>query len=241
MIKIWKDLSLLGRIVVGIWAVCLIALIVFLVVRNNKDKEETSNDNNNSPEVAQVYEPSIGTPLPADVATSESGAKVSAEVENQGEVAGASTDKPFTVPTPTKTPEQIQSELEGSNNTMVAPNTGVNPNAPVPYQSTALKFSAQMPAGTQIIEQNNSVKFTSKTGVLYFQVSTSNAGTETLQSIETQLKNSSSVSNLTYGSMGSLQMLKYDTTGFGQGASIIANGKIYYLLGNSKYFTNFKI
>lgn len=241
MIKVWKDLSLTGRIVIGVWILCIAALIVFFIVRNNKENKDEVNNNTNTPEVAQVYEPSIGTPLPPDVQSVSNGSNVTAQVENQGEIAGATTSEPFVVPAPTKTPEQIESEMTGTNSPKVAPNAGVDPNAPVPYKNDILKFSIIMPAGTQVLEKVDSVRFTSKTGALYFQVSTSIAGSENLQTIEGQLKNSPSATNITYGTINNNPALKFTATGFGQGTTFIANGKIYYLLGDSKYFTNFKI
>ena len=235
--KIWKDLSLAGRIVVGVWALALIGLIIFLVVRHNDDKKDTSSSDSNTPEVAQVYEPSIGTPLPADVQPNGSGTSVTAEVENSGEIAGATTTDPFVVPSPSpapSTPEQIAASL-------VAPATGIDPNKPIPYENASLKFRATLPAGTQVTQNNSDVKFTTKSGALYYVVSVSDSGTETLKTIEAQLKNSPTVSNIVYGNFNNTQVLNFSAKGYGQGMVIIANGKIYYLLGNSQNFANFKI
>lgn len=218
----FKSLSRAGRIVLGIWLLCLIALIAFFVIRNNKDDDS---DKDNSPEVAQIYEPSIGSPLPADTP----GGAVTTEPSNSadeknGTVAGDSTTTPSTE--------------------MVAPATGIDPSKPVAYENSSLKFAATLPAGTQVEEQNNTqgsrIIFTSKQGSLLFIVSTSTANSESLQTIESQLRNSPSASNITATKFGGKSALQFTSKEYGNGVVFIANGKIYYLLGNSKYFPTFK-
>lgn len=231
MKNLWEKLSLAGKIIFSVIIVLIIALIVILIVRHNKKSSESSDNNSNTPEVAQVYEPSIGTPLPPDVKPGGDQTSVAATVENSGEVAGATTNEPSNA----STPEQAQQM-------MVAPKTGIDPNDPVEYENSSLKFKATLPAGTQVSEQASDVKFTNKSGSLYYMVSTVNAGAETLQTITAQLNNSPTASNISYTTFGSnkTQAIKFTAKNFGQGVAVIANGKIYYLLGNSKYFSDFK-
>lgn len=218
----FKSLSRAGRIVLGIWLLCLIALVAFFVVRNNKDDNSNTDD---SPEVAQIYEPSIGSPLPADT---PSGAvttePLNSGTENSGAVAGDSTTTPSTE--------------------MVAPPTGIDPSKPVAYENSSLKFAATLPAGTQVDEQNNTqgsrIIFTSKQGGLLYIVSTSTANSESLQNIEAQLRNSPSTSNIIATKFSGSSALEFTSKEYGNGVVFIANGKIYYLLGSSKYFSTFK-
>lgn len=225
---LWKSLSLISRVVIAIWAIAIIAFVIFLIVRHNKNKDD-ANKNSNTPEVAQTYEPSIGTPLPPDVQPEGGSTKATATVENSGEIAGATTDEPSNASSPEEAQEM-----------MVAPKTGIDPNEPVIYENQ--NFKAVLPAGTQVSEKSTEIVFTSKSGILLFQVSVNNADGETLQSIEAQLKNSPSVSNISQTNFNGsvIKSLSFTVKGFGQGTAIIANGKIYYLLGNSKYFSTFK-
>lgn len=233
MKKFWSMLSTAGKVIFSIIILAIIALIVVLIVRNhnkNKDKEA----NSNTPEIAQTYEPSIGTPLPADVKPEGSGARVTALVENSGEVAGATTSEPSTT-TPANSPEQAQQM-------MIAPKTGIDPNELVAYENKSLKFSATLPAGSEVKESSTTIKFLSKTESLYYIVSVSDAGSENLQSVANQLKNSSTASKITQATLADnkTQVINFTAKGYGQGQVIIANNKIYYLLGNSQYFPTFK-
>lgn len=223
----WASLTLVWKIAFSIVALILIAAIILLIVKTAKKDKETSNSNSNTPEVAQVYEPSIGTPLPADVNTDSGTTTVATtpvpetkpEVENSGEVAGATTT--------------IEEQL-------TAPKTGIDPNEPVAYENTSLKFSATLPAGTQVFEKANEVKFIEKNNTLEYFVSVSNSGSETLQTIAAQLQNSPTVNNVKFGTFANLKTIQFDAKGFGQGMAVISNGKIYYILGNSKYFSTLK-
>lgn len=217
--KLWHGLTVAGRIVIGVILIALIVLVAFALSKNKDDKK----DDKNSPEVAQVYEPSIGSPLPAD--TNES---VSQDTKVTATVAGDSTTTESTEqPTPV--------------NMMVAPSTGVDPNEPIVYESNALRFSTTLPAGTNVIEQASKVIFTSGSNKLLYIVSTQPVENETLKSIEAQLSNSPATSNIQSVSFVGQQAIQFASTDYGTGTVFIANGKIYYLLGNSKYFADFKI
>ncbi len=225
IMRIWAKLTVAGRIILGIILLGLIILVVVLIV-NAKDDESKTSENSDSPEIAQVYEPSIGSPLPADV-------PAETNWDNVGKVAGDSTTTPSTTndqAAPTTTPAESK----------VAPKTGIDPNSPIDFSSNALKFAAALPAGTNVYEQNDKVVFTTKQGSLLYIVSTTNAGSETLQTIEAQLRNSPSTTNITSVTFVGKQSLKFSSKEYGNGLVFIANGKIYYLLGNEKQFSSFK-
>lgn len=217
--RVWHGLTVAGRIIIGVILIIIIVLIAF-ALSNNKD--DNKGDENN-PEVAQVYEPSIGSPLPAD--TNES---VSQDTKVTATVAGDSTTTSSTEETPTT-------------NWMVAPNAGVDPNEPIVYENNSLRFTATLPAGTKVDEQTEKVAFTSEASKLLYIVSTQSVGSETLKTVEAQLSNSPTVSNIQSASFAGQQAIQFTSKDYGTGTVFIANGKIYYLLGNSKYFADFKI
>ncbi len=215
----WRSLSTAGRIILGIWILCLIALVVFLIVRNNNDEDSKTSEDNNTPEIAQVYEPSIGSPLPPDVPAETNWDNA----DNAGNVAGTSTTTPSNEPT----------------TILVAPNAGVNPNEPIPYQNDVLKFAVTLPAGAKVSEEGNKIVFTNKNGSLLFIVSTQPTGTDTLETIKSQLSNSPSVNNISYSTFSGKQSLKFAAKEYGTGTVFIANGKVYYLLGTE--LSDFKV
>ncbi len=219
--RIWHGLTVAGRIIVGVLLIALIAAASFLITKNsdNDDKDEAD-----TPEVAQVYEPSIGSPLPADTpGTRPEG--------TSGTVSGDVTTTPFTPPTPTV----------ATDSAMTAPPTGIDPTAPIAYRHDALKFTTTLPAGASVDEQPGKITFTANTRVLLYTVSTEAVGTETLQSIQTQLSNSPSAGNIKQITFAGQTALQFDAKDYGTGIVFIANGKIYYLLGNSQYFASFKL
>ncbi len=215
----WRSLSKAGRIILGIWILCLIALVVFLIIRNNNDEDSKTSEDNNTPEIAQVYEPSIGSPLPPDVPAETNWDNA----DNAGNVAGASTTTPSN---------------EGAT-MMIAPNAGVNPNEPIPYQNDVLKFAVTLPAGSEVSEEDGKVVFTKNDGSLLFIASTQPAGTDTLETIKSQLSNSPSANNISYSTFSGKKSLKFTAKEYGTGTVFIANGKIYYLLGTQ--FSDFKV
>jgi hypothetical protein len=210
-ITLWNGLTRVGRILLGL---ILAALVVLVVYATSSDTSENKEENK-TPEIAQVYEPSIGTPLPPDV-PAESGS---------GEVGGAATTEPSTPGT----------------TAFVAPDAGVDDDEPIKYDNSSLKFAAVLPAYSQVSEQSDGVKFTSAQGTLQYIVSVNDAGTETLEGIESQLRNSPTASNISYSTVGNLKALKFSAKGYGTGMAFIANGKIYYLLGSQQYFSDFKL
>lgn len=210
--RIWDGLTTIGRIILGLIIIAAVVLVSFAF---SKDTDEDKQENN--PEITQVYEPSIGTPLPPDVAETGS-------TTNSGNVSGASTAEPSnTAPT------------------FVAPAAGIDDSEPIKYESSTLKFTAVLPAYSQVNEQTDGVKFSSANGKLHYVVSVNSVGSENLASIEAQLRNSPTASNISYTQIGNTNALKFNAKGYGTGIAFIANSKIYYLLGNGQYFTDFKV
>ncbi|HEX3099684.1 MAG TPA: hypothetical protein VHQ41_01785 [Patescibacteria group bacterium] len=221
--RIWARITAWPRsskITAGIWGLCVVAFVAFLIIHHNIF-ENNKNNADQAPEVTQNYEPRIGEPLSTDVPSDT--------VAIGATVAGDSTTTPAA---PEPAPQ----------NYMVAPKTGVDPNEPIAYENSDLKFSATLPAGAKVNEsQLNKVIFTTKQGSLLYIVSTSSADNETLQTLKAQLSNSSSASNITNTTFNNHPALKFTVQGYGAGIVFIANGKIYYLLGTEKYFADFKI
>ncbi len=214
--QIWNGLTLAGRVIVGIIIIGLAGLIVYAATNN------TSNDNGDKkgPEVAQVYEPSIGSPLPADT-------------NLNGAVSGASTTEPSN--TTNNAPEDTITVTE-----RVAPPTGVNPDAPIKYENLKLGFAAILPARSNVTEADSQIRFTSKDGQLQYVVSVNNTGTDTLSSIEAQLNNSPTAKNIVRTKFAGSDALQFSAEGYGAGVVFVVNGKTYYLLGNQTHFASFE-
>lgn len=213
--RAWNGLTKIGKILLGLIVVGAIILVSFLLA---KDTDEDKQDNN-SPEIAQVYEPSIGTPLPPDTTGGVT-----------GDVGGVSTTEPST--TTTTEPQ--------TTTTFVAPHAGVDLNEPIAYSNTDLKFAATLPAGSKVSEEGTRVVFNTKTNALQYIVST-NQSTESLSDVEAQLRNSTTASNISYITFNGIKTLKFTAKDYGTGYAFVSKGKIYYLLGNSQYFSTFKL
>ena len=208
----WNGLTTAGKVIAGLIIIGLVGLTVYAASEKQSNNNEENKDN---PEVAQVYEPSIGSPLPADQA-------------RPGEVGGASTTEPAAAPAPTETPERV------------APATGIDPNAPVKYRSEQLGFASTLPAGSTVQETDSQIKFTDTNGQLLFMVSV-NAGTDSLQSLESQLQNSPSVTNISRAQFANLPSLKFTVANYGSGTAFVYDGKTYYLYGTAQYFSAFAL
>lgn len=218
--RIWHGLTMAGRIIFGVIILGIIAVGVYAA----SDKKENKNNDDNKPEVAQTFEPSIGSPLPAYTPGDQT--KVTSQV------GGASTTEPSDT-------EPSNSETEKM--AMVAPETGLNPTKPVPYENKSLNFAATLPAGSNIDEQNTEIRFSSASGNLQYLVSVNDVGTETLSDIQAQLSNSPTTKNINPTKFGNYDALKFSAAGYGSGMVFIANGRAYYLLGNNQYFGTFKL
>jgi hypothetical protein len=206
----WRALTHAGRIILGILLICIIVL-GGLILRHNRE----SSDADRAPEVAQTYEPSIGTPLPPDVQN----------VAVTATVAGDSTTEP-------STPQSADIK--------VAPKTGIDPSEPIEYHNDELKFSAVIPVGSTVDEQVSYINFYSANGKWEYSVSVQKAGTENLASIASQLHNSSGSSQIELGKLGNFDGVKFLSTDYRTGFALFAHDRIYYLLGNQEYFSSFR-
>jgi hypothetical protein len=228
LLKIWASLGKAGKGLLGLVIAAILATSVFAVA--NKQ----GSDSQPAPEIAQVYEPSIGTPLPPDVA------------------GGAVAEAPAAPETAT-TPQAGQSQgefsqpsrgyLTGQEPAVSAAVRSLEPadSGPVQYQNTLLKFAATLPSDSRITENADGATFSTPQGKLLYLVSVSEAGGDSLQHIENQLRNSSSVSNLIYTQAVGQPALSFTAHGLGSGLAIVANGKVYYLFGSNQYFPEFKL
>lgn len=205
---------------VGSLLVIGLALLGTILYVRSQDEDNKDSD---SPEIAQVYEPSIGSALPPDTPG------------QNGSVGEASVTEP--TPTPVVAPASGVN-LSGE---FVAPNTGVDDDMPIKYSNDKFKFVATLPPKSNVIEQDDSITFTSQQASRYFTVSVSNQGNETLATIEAQLKNSTSVKTMqstNFNGIAALQFTGMDKNN--SGTVFIKDGKIYYLLGNQQYFSTFQ-
>lgn len=201
--------------------IALAILIAALIGLNNQDDKK--DDTSNRPEVAQVYEPSISTPLPPDTNGSTT--------ESSGQIAGATTMEASTTAesSTTNTPSQ----------TFTAPQTGVDINKPIYYSNTTMGIKATLPAQSIITEKTNSVVFYSKAGTLLYNIDTVRTS-DTLSSIYDQLKASTSVSNITKTTFAGNDALQFTNQSF-TGYVIVKNNQAYYIIGKDKNLTNITI
>lgn len=220
MFTFWKTLSLAVRVIVILVLLALIGSIIFFVVQKRNDDKTSKTNSENKVEISQVFEPSIGTPLPADTTTGAS----TAITENAGEVAGDSIS-------------------------LSAPTAGVDDLQPIKYVSDDLGFSTTVPAKTEIVEQTgkvffystNSFKASSNQKKLQAFVTKEANNSDTLATIKSQLENSSTVKNISLTTFGNNQALQFSSTQFGNGFVFLTKGNIYYVFGNQNIFENFKI
>ena len=219
--RIWTGLTLAGRIILGLIIIAVAILIVYAATSGDEDE---STEDKNRPEIAQVYEPSIGTPLPADVP---------GLTENSGNVSGAVTSEPSS---------STSTDAAAPAPQFIAPAAGVNDSEPIRYESDSFKFVTVLPPYSNVVEKADGVTFTSRTGALHFLVSVNAAGSETLASIESQLRNSSTASNISYITFANTKAIEFSAKGYGTGIAFIANGNIFYLFGNKANFaSNFQL
>ncbi len=195
----------------------LILLGTIFLIKGNDDKDS------DDPEIAQVFEPSIGTPLPPD------------EPGRNGSVSGevAPTPTPTVVAVAPKTGVDLVEPR-------VAPKTGIDDDEPVAYKNSELHFAATLPPHTIVTEKSSSITFASKSG-WYYTVSTSAAGQETLETIKAQLANSTGVKNLASTKFNGASALQFSSQELGgQAIVFIKDRTIYYLIGNQDYFATFQ-
>lgn len=208
----WLGEKLAGAAKFIVGGILLLALIITGVVlsqREDNNKEDTSG----RPEIAQVFEPSIGTPLPADVNEDVAESEINNNRE-PGSVSGATT-------------------------TFVSPPTGIDPNKPIKYSNDELGFAMMLPARSTVQEKNNTVNFFANNGSLLASV-TIVSGPETLNDIRTQLSYSPDVKNLQSSELANQPALKYSINNL-DGYAFKSNSSTYYLTGQSEILKQFSI
>ncbi|GEM_PF-1442222 len=208
----WLGEKIAGAAKFVIGGILLLALIITGVVlsqREDEDKEDTSG----RPEIAQVFEPSIGTPLPPDVNEDAT--------ESEG------------------TNEREPGSVNGATTTFISPPTGLDPNKPIKYSNDELGFAVILPARSTVQEKNNTVNFFGNNGALLASV-TIVSGPETLNDIRTQLSYSPDVKNLQNAKLANQPALKYSINNL-DGYAFKSNNSTYYLTGQSEILKQFSI
>lgn len=195
-VKYIASLAIIGVVVLG---------AIMLIKGNNDDESE------NGPEIAQIYEPSIGTPLPPD--------------------------EPGLTPSPTPTPVAPKTGVD----LKVAPKTGVDDNEPVSYKNVELKFAATLPAHTQVKEKANSVTFASTSGWYYTVTTSAQGSEtlETIKAQLANSSSVKNLVATKFNDIAALQFTSSEFGG--NGIAFIKDKTIYYLLGNQKYFSTFQL
>lgn len=215
-----QRLANLGRKLKAVWLYILAGLIIIggaivgIILVNNEDDNKT--DETARPEVAQIFEPSIGTPLPPDTST------------ESGQVEGGTTTEPSTTTETTTQPEVM----------FQAPATGVDDSKPFIYSDLKSGYKVNLAGGTQVTEANEGAEFYTIGGQVLFYV----VVVDQAQSPETtiaQLKNSSGVSSISQQSFANLPAVSFKQNN--QSGLAIHSKKTYYLIGNSTYFKNFSL
>lgn len=213
---LWLKIKLGGKWIVG--GIIALAVIITGIFALSKEESSRKDNSDKRPEIAQVFEPSIGTPLPPDTNP------------EQGGVGGTQTSEPSDSPTTT--------EQESSG--YVAPPTGVDDDIPFTYKSEEFNFSVNLAGGTQVDEQNEGVRFTTKPGKVLISVVVVESKNETATNIINQLKNSVGTTSLTETKFSSLPAVSFSQNGE-NGLVVITKDKVYYLTGDQSYFKNISL
>ncbi len=223
---LWAKIRGAAKWIIGA-VIALAILIAALIGLNNQDDKK--DDTSNRPEVAQVYEPSISTPLPPDTNGSTT--------ESSGQVAGATTTETYNTTETSNSTKSVATTTPSQ--TFTAPQTGVDINKPIYYSNTTMGIKATLPAQSIITEKTNSVVFYSKAGTLLYNIDTVRTS-DTLSSIYDQLKASTSVSNITKTTFAGNDALQFTNQSF-TGYVIVKNNQAYYIIGKDKNLTNITI
>jgi hypothetical protein len=117
-----------------------------------------------------------------------------------------------------------------------APLTGAAPipASPFIYRSDQLGFVAELPAGTKVFPTgNNEVAFAPASGGQYYTVSSFALTNETIDSIETQLKSSPSVTTTARTNVHGFEAVQFRSPNIpGVGYAILKGQRLYYVTGN---------
>ncbi len=226
---LWAKIKGAAKWLVGGLAALAVLVIALIGLNSDDTKKETTNTR---PEIAQVYEPSISTPLPPDNNSTESDPNATRPEANTGQVAGATTTESFNSNSAaTSTAPQV----------FVAPKSGINDYEPIKYENTVLGIKTTLPAGTQVIEKNSSITFYSKSGSLLYTLDVIDTK-DTLEKILEQLQTSTNISKISKTNFANNPALQFSINKNALNGYIISkNNKAYYFIGNNKYLVNISI
>ncbi len=200
--------------------VALVVLIIALVgIQNSDNKDSDKTETAKKPEIAQVYEPSIGTPLPPDTTPSDNSSTTTPA--DTGIVAGAATTEP------------------SKNTTYTAPQTGINDTDPIQYENSEINFKAVLPAHAIVKENKSSVSFYSATGKLLYQVDAIKAKSD-LRQIYAQIKTSPEVTKVIQANFAGHEAIQF-TTKKSVGYALVIKDQVYYFTGNTNYLKDITI
>lgn len=207
--KVGKSLKLI------IGSALLIILVVTGVFLANKQNKQNKNS---EPEIAQIFEPSIGTPLPPDI--------------NPEITPNEST------PETNSANENVTGAVEGAT-TFIAPQTGIDPSQPIRYQSSEFGFYVVLPAKTVIKERGSQIDFFTPAGKLFGTVSQTPSNIS-IEEIKNQLNLSLNVTELQstqYQNFPALSFRKDHLLGW----AVLSNNNTLYILGSPDFVNQLSI
>lgn len=102
-----------------------------------------------------------------------------------------------------------------------------------PYRNVAFGFSTTVPADAQVVVSGDKVTANGPSGIFWTLTKYDNTP-ETLDTIETQLSSSPSVTSLARTTLGNIPALVFTSPNLegATGYAFITNGRLYYLVGN---------
>ena len=109
------------------------------------------------------------------------------------------------------------------------------PPQPKPYRNDALGFEITLPAGALINTTDTQVTAAAPGGKnIYWSITVYNRTAETINSLINELSRSPSVTSLSKTTLAGQAALKFSSPNLkgAQGFAVIANGRLYYLVGN---------
>ena len=212
---IWLKIKSGAKWILAVVIIVALAVAGIFAIVNKDDKTDSTDK---EVEVAQIFEPSIGTPLPPDI------------TETGGEVSGAQTETPSS--------SDNSSGIQEPSTQYVAPKTGVNDDEPFVYKNSKLGFQVSLAGGTQVIEASEGAQFLSKNGKLLFYTVMIPAKGISVAEISSQLNQSSGTGNIIASTFGNFPSVSFSQN-HQNGLALITSDKLYYLVGDQNYFKNF--
>ena len=218
---VWK-----GLLIAAMVALCAFVFYYFVLRDKPDDSEQTASSgqtaNLSRNDIVNQFTPAALTPItPTPVETSQSTEGVSVVdptptlprgVASTGTVLGTSTTVPQTGPTVSTTPKAGPYKE---------------------YRSDEFGFIAASPNDAGLLTDETTTTSAHPGGSNYWIISVYKNNTETLQTIETQLSRSPSVTKVTYITYAGEPALEFQTnTSGGKGIAVIHNQRLYYIYGN---------